>query len=74
MNDENKKKFEKITSLHQAALKLSEAGENQRALELLGYALELDQDSAPTHVLLGLTYQSLGKPKETEDISSRRSR
>ena len=29
--------------------------------------MELDRNFAPTHVLLGLTYQSLGKPKETEE-------
>lgn len=66
MNDKSIKEQVDSDLLNQAALKLLDAKEYQRALELLKLSLESDAENESTQVLLGLTYQSLDKKKEAE--------
>ncbi|MFC2053173.1 tetratricopeptide repeat protein [Chloroflexota bacterium] len=58
---------DKIEYLNEAALLLSKAGEDDRSLVLLRESLKLDPEYAPSHVLLGLTHQSLGNITQAEE-------
>jgi Tfp pilus assembly protein PilF len=66
MNSENIREHQKIELLHQSATKLDEAGEYQRALDLLQYASEIAPANPATQVLIGMTYQSLNQNNEAE--------
>jgi tetratricopeptide (TPR) repeat protein len=66
MSEQTLDTYRQVDLLNESALKLSEAGEDQIALELLQKALELQPDHAPTHVVIGLVWQNLKKTSEAE--------
>jgi tetratricopeptide (TPR) repeat protein len=66
MNEISIDKKIKVDLLNDAALKLQEAGEYQRAIELLHDSIEALPEHAPSYVSIGLAYQNLGKVELAE--------